>query len=47
MRLKKKYRRIFISAAIVTVVTVAGLILASLIPEPPEEQVTSARIALS
>lgn len=47
MRLKKKYKRIFLSAAIVIVVAVAGLILASLIPEPPEEQVTSARIALS
>jgi len=47
MRLKKKYKRIFISAAIVTTATVAGFVLASLIPEPPEAQVTRARIALT
>ncbi|MDX9947726.1 MAG: L,D-transpeptidase family protein [Bacteroidales bacterium] len=47
MRLKKKYRRIFLSAAIVIIVTVAGFILSELIPESPEEQVTRARIALS
>lgn len=47
MRLKKKYRRIFLSAAAVTIVTVTGLILSSLIPDPPAEQVTEARIALS
>ena len=47
MRLKKKYRRIFLSAAIVVIVTAAAFVLSSLIPESPEEQVTQARIALS
>jgi hypothetical protein len=47
MRLKKKYKRIFISAATATILTVAGFILVSLIPDPPEEQVNNARIALS
>lgn len=47
MRLKKKYIRIIMCAAIVIVVTVAGFVLASLIPDPPVEQVNAARIALS